>query len=155
MELVGVPHVGTGWPDDVARAETCIFWARDKKGDAMTAPNVIEGVNRVESDLSRAVMATACSQVVVATTAAHGRAHGTTVTAFASILLDPPLVAVSLDNKSLLLAQIRHSRRLGINVLAHDQQDLALVWSGKGAGKFDSVPWTETKRLPRIAGSVG
>lgn len=80
-----------------------------RRDENMSAMNASGSAFRVEPDLFRSVMATVCSQVVVATTTAYGRAHGTTVTAFSSMSLEPPLVAVSLDRNSLLLAHIRHS----------------------------------------------
>lgn len=109
----------------------------------------------VDAAAFRAVMGVVCSQVVIATTLVDDRPHGTTVTAFASLSLDPPLVSVALDEHSQLLQQVRLRGGIGINLLARDQEELAVRCAGKSPDKFASVPWSVSEGLPRIEGIAG
>jgi flavin reductase (DIM6/NTAB) family NADH-FMN oxidoreductase RutF len=99
-------------------------------------------------------MAEVCSPVTVVTTLHEGLAHGTTVSAFASLSLEPPMVTVALDHGSELLAKVRQTRRIGVNVLGRDQDDLAVVFSRKGPDKFVGVDWRLDRGLPRLDRSV-
>jgi flavin reductase (DIM6/NTAB) family NADH-FMN oxidoreductase RutF len=121
----------------------------------MSAPQV--GVPAVISaDAFRDVMATVCAPVtVVTTTTADGKPYGTTVSAFASLSLDPPLVMIALGNRSGLLAHARASGRIGVNLLSHDQQSVAGSFACSGGDKFAGVRWSWADRLPRIHGAVG
>ncbi|MGH3249709.1 MAG: flavin reductase family protein, partial [Trebonia sp.] len=67
----------------------------------------------VEPGAFRAVMATVCTPVSVVTAMAGDRPHGSTVSAFASLSLNPPMVLVSLDLSSDLLRHIRDSGAFG------------------------------------------
>lgn len=90
----------------------------------------------------RSVMSVVCSQAVIATTQVDGIPHGTTITAFTSLSFHPPLVSVALDERSQLLRQLRLSRRIGINLLARGQEELALRCASKAPGKFSSAAWS-------------
>ena len=104
----------------------------------------------------REVMAAVCTPVSVVTAMADGLPHGTTVSAFASLSMDPPMVLVSLDRSSELLAMIRESRRFGLNVLSSDQSPLALAFAKKGGvGKFSGVRWDVEGGVPRLPGAGG
>jgi flavin reductase (DIM6/NTAB) family NADH-FMN oxidoreductase RutF len=104
----------------------------------------------------REVMAAVCTPVSVVTAAVDGRPHGTTVSAFASLSMHPPMVLVSLDRTSELLTVVRGSGAFGVNVLGSDQSGLARVFAGKGgAAKFDGVPWELAGGVPRIPGAGG
>jgi flavin reductase (DIM6/NTAB) family NADH-FMN oxidoreductase RutF len=87
---------------------------------------------------------------VVTTINGDGRPHGTTVSAFCSLSVDPPLVLVALDRSSDLLGHLKRSGRFGLNLLAAGQQDIGLACSQKGADKFEGVEWYEEDGLPRI-----
>ncbi len=103
----------------------------------------------------REVMARVCTPVAVITAFDEQRPHGTTVSAFTSLSMGPPMILVSLDRGSDLLAIVRRTGRFGVNVLAHDQADLALRFARKGADKFDGVYWSDSAGLPRISGVSG
>ena len=102
----------------------------------------------------RDAMATVASPVAVVTALDGTRPHGTTVSAFASLSLTPPMILVSLDNQSRLLAIIRRTRRFGLNVLGHHQIDLASAFARTGRDKFQGIPWTPSEDLPRLPGSA-
>lgn len=109
----------------------------------------------VEKDEFRSVMAAVCTPVTVITSIDGGIPHGTTVSAFASLSLDPPMVSVALDQGSHLLAMVRKSRRIGVNVLAESQHELALAFARKGGDKFADVDWTCDSGLPRLRNALG
>lgn len=110
----------------------------------------------VLQDRFREVMAGVATPVSVITSLAGGRPHGTTVSAFASLSMDPPMVLVALDRGSDLLAVVKQSGRFGVNVLGAHQHDLALVFAKKGgAGKFAGVRWETDNDVPRLSGAPG
>ncbi|WP_033294128.1 flavin reductase family protein [Amycolatopsis jejuensis] len=101
------------------------------------------------------VMATVPTSVTVVTTMDHTGPHGTTVSAFTSLSLSPPMVLVSLDRRSQLLARVQETGQFGVNVLADAQSCLATTFARKGAGKFDGVSWHPSDGLPRLAATAG
>ena len=103
----------------------------------------------------RAVMAGVATPVSVVTTLSDGAPHGTTVSAFASLSLSPPMVLVSLDRSSELLARLTGGSVFGVNVLGSDQAGLALAFARKGSDKFTGVDWVDDAGAPRLAGSPG
>ncbi|NKQ51620.1 flavin reductase family protein [Amycolatopsis sp. K13G38] len=103
----------------------------------------------------RDVMAGVCTPVSVVTTMDGARPHGTTVSAFSSLSMRPPMVLVALDRASALLALVRETGRFGLNVLACGQAGLAKRFAGKGNDKFDGVDWAPANGLPRLPGVAG
>ena|ERR1700712_3868295 len=103
----------------------------------------------------RQVMASVATPVTVVTTLLDGVPHGTTVSAFASLSMDPPMIMVALDRGSDLLARIRQTRRFGINVLGSTQPALAMAFARKGLEKFAGVQWKLDNDLPRLAEAPG
>lgn len=100
-------------------------------------------------------MARVPAAVAVVTSIDEEGAHGTTVTAFTSLSVSPPMVLVSLDNKSTLLDIIRRTGRFGLNVLSTDQASLANIFATKGRGKFAGIEWALDHGVPRIPGTTG
>lgn len=109
----------------------------------------------VDAATFRAVMASVAAPVSVVTVMAGQRPHGSTVSAFTSLSLDPPMVLVSLDRKSDLLSHIRASGRFGVNVLAAGQAALARAFARKGDDKFEGVSWAPEAGVPRLPGCAG
>lgn len=104
----------------------------------------------------REVMAGVATPVTVVTAMDGGRPHGTTVSAFASLSMQPPMVLIALDRRSELLGLIKSSLRFGVNVLGHGQSAVALAFARKGgAGKFAGVPWEVACDIPRLPGAPG
>jgi len=81
---------------------------------------------------------------------------GLTTNAFSSLSLDPMLVLVCLDLESRTLAAVREHGRLAVNVLAADQRDVAVRFSGKAshAEKFRDIGWREEAGVPVLDGTV-
>jgi flavin reductase (DIM6/NTAB) family NADH-FMN oxidoreductase RutF len=104
----------------------------------------------------REMMAGVCSPVAVVTTTADGVPYGTTVSAFMSLSMEPPMVLVSLNRDSDLLAMIRKSGYFGLNVLSSGQAELASTFARKGgAGKFSGVRWDAEAGAPHLPGAGG
>lgn len=101
----------------------------------------------------RAAMARVCTPVSVVTTIEDGRAHGTTVSAFTSLSMTPPMVLVSLDTGSDLLAMVQRSGTFGVNILSTGQAALALRFARKGADKFAGARWTTAGGAARLDGA--
>jgi flavin reductase (DIM6/NTAB) family NADH-FMN oxidoreductase RutF len=57
---------------------------------------------------------------------------------------------VALDRGSDLLALIQEGRRFGVNLLSHQQDELALRFAKKGMDKFDGVAWRAEQCVPRL-----
>ena len=107
------------------------------------------------ADEFRAVMAGVATPVSVVTTLTDSVPHGTTVSAFASLSMTPPMVLVSLDRGSDLLARLAVGSVFGVNVLGSDQAPLALAFARKGSDKFTGVAWVDDSGAPRLTGSPG
>jgi flavin reductase (DIM6/NTAB) family NADH-FMN oxidoreductase RutF len=71
--------------------------------------------------------------VTVVTARHDGRLVGTTVSAFSSVSMDPPLVMVCLKRDSRTLATLSLARAFCVNILATDQGDLAHRFAKSGA----------------------
>ncbi|GGV87203.1 hypothetical protein GCM10010294_68800 [Streptomyces griseoloalbus] len=84
------------------------------------------------SPLAAVASRVVASRVAVVTALDGSRPHGTTVSAFASLSLAPPMALVSLDERSRLLAIIRRSGRFGLNVLGAHQADPASLFARSG-----------------------
>ncbi len=108
----------------------------------------------MDTETFREALASVCTPVSVVTSHRDGHPHGTTVSAFCSLSLEPPLVLVSLARTSDLLAIVTESRVFGINVLSDGQQELAVNFARKGPDKFDGVAWELDRGVPRILGAA-
>ena len=76
----------------------------------------------ITSDEFRAALSKFASGVTVVTTRdAQGRLHGITVTAFASVSLEPPLVLVCIDNATASHYAFHESGMFVVNILKSDQ----------------------------------
>ena len=103
----------------------------------------------------KAAMAGVPAPVTVVTTSAMGMPAGATVSSLASLSLDPPLVSIALIRGSRLLEAVRGNRRLGINLLSHDQAGLALRFAGAAGDRFRGIGWAWDNGLPRLHGVSG
>jgi flavin reductase (DIM6/NTAB) family NADH-FMN oxidoreductase RutF len=89
----------------------------------------------------RGVTSGVATPVSVVAVVDDGLPHSTTVSASASLPMNPPMVLVALDHASELLALIRESGRFGVDVLGSAQSALGLALAGEGGvGKFSGWP---------------
>jgi len=76
---------------------------------------------------------------VIAARRPDGRYAGFTANSFNSVSLDPPLVVWSLNRRAENLAAFENAERYVINVLAHDQVEIARRFSRPHADRFEGV----------------
>jgi flavin reductase (DIM6/NTAB) family NADH-FMN oxidoreductase RutF len=79
--------------------------------------------------------------VTVVTTCVRGVPYGLVVNAFSSISLTPPLVLVCVAQTTSTYPRLFDSDHLAINILAHDQADVAMRFAGSGGDKFSGFDW--------------
>lgn len=89
-------------------------------------------------EFRRALGQFASGVTVVTTRDAQGQPLGLTVSAFASVSLEPPLVLVSIDNRSEAHAGFEASGVFGVSVLAEGQAEVSQRFAFGGPGKFGS-----------------
>jgi flavin reductase (DIM6/NTAB) family NADH-FMN oxidoreductase RutF len=76
-----------------------------------------------------------------------------TANAFTSVSLEPPLVLVSIDNRSRMLARLADQPAFSVNILGGEQEHIARCY-GSSKNKPDDGHWTKLKDLPVVAGAV-
>lgn len=118
---------------------------------ATAPPHQDEAGHALAADFKNA-MAALCSPVTVVTARREdGSPCGVTVSAFASLSLDPPMVTIALDRRSSLLPAVEATGRLGVCLLGADDQQLALTFATPLADRFASVAWHHENGLPRLS----
>jgi flavin reductase ActVB len=102
----------------------------------------------VTADLFRQVMSHWASGVTIVTNG-PGAPYGLTVSSFASVSLDPPLILVCLDNRLSGFNYFKESKHFGVSILSEAQQDVSGLFARKGterpadlyhAGKKTGIP---------------
>lgn len=109
----------------------------------------------VDPQRYRELMAGVCAPVTVVTTVEAGQPFGATVSSFASLSLEPPLVTIALDVRSSLLGHVIAAGRFGVNVLGHGQADLATRFAQRHPDRFAGTAWHLDHGLPRLADTAG
>jgi flavin reductase (DIM6/NTAB) family NADH-FMN oxidoreductase RutF len=97
------------------------------------------------------------SGVSVVTSRVGSMPVGMTVSAFFSVSLTPPLVAVCLDRKSATLDAISGNRRFAVNVLSAEQSALSDRFAlGPELTRFDGVPLLDAPGAgsPLLSGAI-
>ncbi len=107
----------------------------------------------------RAVLGSFPTGVCVVTTLDGSRPRGITVSSFASLSLDPPLVGVVLDRTRTLHAVLCLTRRFAVNILGEDQQALSDCFAGAavtpGRDAFCGATWSPgATGLPVLDGAI-
>jgi flavin reductase (DIM6/NTAB) family NADH-FMN oxidoreductase RutF len=100
-------------------------------------------------------MAGVCAPVAIVTTTDEGVPHGATVSSFASLSLEPPLITVAFERTSSMLSRIQRAGRFGVNLLGHDQEDLAMLFARRGVDRFAGTAWRYQADLPRLDRAAG
>lgn len=105
--------------------------------------SVLERAPAVDPALFRGAMASFPTGVTIITTTVDGKPSGTTVSAFSSLSLDPPLVLVCLARTSRTLQDVARTGRFCVNILAEGQEALAYAFAKSGANdRFDQTDFT-------------
>ena len=98
------------------------------------------------------------SGVTVATTVQKGKLRGVTVSAFAAVSLNPPLVMVCIANESESREWIAESGVFVVNILSDEQEFLSERFAARAPivnARFDGVPYhTAATGSPILEGSV-
>src|SRR5512139_38618 len=96
--------------------------------------------------------------VTVVTTVHEGKLRGITVSAFASVSLNPPLVMIGLANESESKDWIAESGIFAVNILSDEQEFLAERFAARAPtvnARFDGVPYhTAITGSPILADSL-
>jgi len=93
------------------------------------------------------------SGVTVVTARYEEQTHGMTANAFVSVSLDPPLVLVSLDNRSYMHRILPRVGRYGVSVLAENQEALSNHFAGLTVEGLE-IRFTMRKDIPLLEGAV-
>jgi len=93
------------------------------------------------------------SGVTVVTTQQGDCTHGMTASAFVSVSLDPPLVLVSLDNRSRMHQILPVIGCYGISVLAEDQEELSNHFAGRTVEGL-SIRFIMRGNIPLLNGAL-
>lgn len=101
----------------------------------------------------RSALGRFASGVTVVTTRYLDQTHGMTANAFVSVSLDPPLVLVSLDNRSSMHQILPRAGRYGVSVLAENQEKLSNHFAGRTVEGIH-IRFIHRKEMPLLEGAV-
>ncbi len=103
----------------------------------------------------RQVMGHFCTGVAVITAHDGERPLGFTCQSVVSLSLEPPFVSFCPTKTSTSWPLLREARHLCINVLAHDQKEIASGFARSGADKFAGVSWSPAPNgAPALDGTL-
>lgn len=92
---------------------------------------------------------------IVTTLGRDGGPVGLTISSFNSVSMDPPLVLWSLTATAGSLPEFQANPDFAVNILAADQQDLAMTFARPVENRFDGVRWVRgTGGVPVIEGAA-
>jgi len=101
----------------------------------------------------RSALGRFASGVTIITASYEGQTHGMTANAFVSVSLDPPLVLVSLDNRSYMHKILPSAGHYGVSVLAEKQEQLSNHFAGRTQEGLH-IRFTTRADVPLIDGAV-
>lgn len=94
-----------------------------------------------------------CTGVTIVSTVWDDGIHAMTANAFTSVSMEPPLVLVSVDNRTRMHGILPQSRCYGVSVLASDQERLAQHFAGHPAdGQED--PFVSVGGIPVVRDAI-
>lgn len=85
------------------------------------------------------------SGVIAVCAEVGGSPTGMAASSFTSVSMDPPLVAVCVQNTSRTWPELRAAPRLGLSVLAAGQDEACQSLSAKEGDRFAGVDWTASE----------
>ncbi len=98
------------------------------------------GDQTLDAGAFRQVIGRFMSGVVVITATHQGERRGMTVSAVASLSLDPPMIVTCLNAASSTQEIVRRAGAFAVNILAEDQEHLAGIFARPGADPFADLP---------------
>jgi flavin reductase (DIM6/NTAB) family NADH-FMN oxidoreductase RutF len=97
----------------------------------------------IDPDTFRSALGRFASGVTVITVCARdGRDHGMTVSAFASVSLEPPLVLACIGHDASMHDVMKKCEYFGVNVLSHAQEHLSRRFAAAESDRFDGIGFT-------------
>ncbi len=127
--------------------------ARESTAESAAEPG--KGAPPFDPRQFRSALGRFASGVTVVTARYEDQTHGMTANAFVSVSLDPPLVLVSLDNRSYMHRILPKLGHYGVSVLAEDQERLSNHFAGRTSeGMPHSLPHPQRHPLARRCGGV-
>ena len=106
-------------------------------------------------DSFREVMSHFASGVTVVTTRDRDQGpYGLTVSAFASVSLDPLLVLVCLDNRISGLSAFKDSGKFGVSILSESQEEISRMFAKKDSERPESIYFDGPAGIPLIRSSL-
>ncbi len=91
--------------------------------------------------------------VTVVTSTQDDAPIGFTANSFSSVSLDPALLLICIDNASDNLAAFTNGPGFGVNILAHDQQDLSNRFATASDDRFAGITWSMSPHAnPELGG---
>lgn len=105
----------------------------------------------IEKNLFRQVMGHFTTGVTIVTTHSSTGPTGMTANAFCSVSLEPPLVLICIDLKSVTLNTIRESGAFAVNILSSWQEDLSRCFASSSEERYEY--WDHTRYRTAITGS--
>ncbi|HEX7003611.1 MAG TPA: flavin reductase family protein [Trueperaceae bacterium] len=93
------------------------------------------------------------SGITVVTAELDGLPFGLTVSAFMSVSLEPPLIAVSIDRSSKMHESLVRANEFAVSILAEDQSALSDHFAGRGVRV--AQPFERFAGLPVVRGAIG
>lgn len=92
-----------------------------------------------KDEFRRALSRFASGVTIVTTREGSGRLHGITVSSFASVSLEPPLILVCIEKTTGSHRALLESEFFVVNILAEGQDELSNRFASQIADKFDGV----------------
>lgn len=94
--------------------------------------------------------------MIVTTTHDSGNPVGLAVNAFSSVSMEPPTVLLCVKKTSQSHDVLKAGQHVGVNILAHDQVDVAAAFAKSGGDKFANFEWFELGNgSPALVGASG
>lgn len=84
----------------------------------------------------------AAGVTVVTARDAAGTDHGMTVSAFASLSLEPPLVVICIEHRAVMHGVLSEASHFAVNILAAGQESLARHFAEVMDDRFDGIGYT-------------
>ena len=100
--------------------------------------------NPIDTSALRQCFGSFMTGVTVVTTKHGDEPIGFTANSFSSVSLDPPLLLICIDNNSDNFEAFTKGQHFGVNVLAHDQEELSNTFAKSVDDRFENVDWDES-----------
>src|ERR1041384_4721900 len=104
----------------------------------------------ISKDDFRAALGRFVSGVTVVTARGDDdRPVGMTVSAFASVSLEPPLILACIDKRASVHGRFSEGSYFAVNILSEDQEHLSRRFASKDQDRFNGTRYTESVTGPR------